>query len=78
MAVTRGGAPVVVVGAGLSGLSCALHLLGAGREVVVLEREAHPGGRAGRMADAQLASSRRTSGMSRPSSQTTGSVPSWP
>ncbi len=41
--------PVVVVGAGLSGLSCALHLLGAGREVVVVEREDHPGGRAGRL-----------------------------
>ncbi len=41
--------PVVVVGAGLSGLSCALHLLGAGREVVVVERGDHPGGRAGRL-----------------------------
>ncbi|MEU3017952.1 phytoene desaturase family protein [Nocardiopsis sp. NPDC007018] len=40
---------MVVVGAGLSGLSCALHLLGAGREVVVVEREDHPGGRAGRL-----------------------------
>ena len=40
---------VVVVGAGLSGLSCALHLLGAGHDVVVLEREDHPGGRAGRI-----------------------------
>ncbi|QRN81636.1 MAG: phytoene desaturase [Nocardiopsis sp. BM-2018] len=39
---------MVVVGAGLSGLSCALHLLGAGRDVVVVEREDHPGGRAGR------------------------------
>lgn len=38
---------VVVVGAGLAGLSAALHLRGAGREVVVLEREAVPGGRAG-------------------------------
>ncbi len=45
----RGRGPVVVVGAGLSGLACALHLLGAGREVVVVEREAHPGGRAGRL-----------------------------
>lgn len=41
--------PVVVVGAGLSGLACALHLLGAGRDVVVLERDEHPGGRAGRL-----------------------------
>lgn len=38
---------VVVVGAGLAGLAAALHLRGAGREVVVLEREAVPGGRAG-------------------------------
>jgi phytoene desaturase len=41
---------VVVVGAGLGGLACALHLAGAGREVTVLEREAVPGGRAGRLA----------------------------
>ncbi|MFJ2899758.1 phytoene desaturase family protein [Streptomyces sp. NPDC087218] len=40
---------VVVVGAGLSGLACALHLLGAGRRVTVVERDAHPGGRAGRV-----------------------------
>ncbi|MHA6630119.1 phytoene desaturase family protein [Pseudonocardia sichuanensis] len=40
---------VVVVGAGLAGLSAALHLLGAGRRVTVLEREEHPGGRAGRL-----------------------------
>ena len=39
---------VVVVGAGLSGLACALHLLGAGRRVTVVERDAGPGGRAGR------------------------------
>lgn len=39
---------VVVVGAGLSGLACALHLLGAGRRVTLVEREAGPGGRAGR------------------------------
>lgn len=38
---------VVVVGAGLSGLSAALHLLGAGRSVTVVEREDIPGGRAG-------------------------------
>ncbi|PRX49542.1 phytoene desaturase [Prauserella shujinwangii] len=36
---------VVVIGAGLAGLSAALHLLGAGREVTVLEREPHVGGR---------------------------------
>jgi phytoene desaturase len=38
---------VVVVGAGFSGLSTALHLLGAGRRVTVVERGDHPGGRAG-------------------------------
>ncbi|MGV9314930.1 phytoene desaturase family protein [Streptomyces sp. NPDC003691] len=40
---------VVVVGAGLSGLACALHLLGAGRRVTVVERDGGPGGRAGRV-----------------------------
>ncbi|MBO0871318.1 MAG: phytoene desaturase, partial [Micromonosporaceae bacterium] len=40
---------VVVVGAGLGGLACALHLAAAGREVTILEREAVPGGRAGRL-----------------------------
>src|SRR5882757_1841618 len=38
---------VVVVGAGLGGLSAALRLAGAGRQVTVLERELVPGGRAG-------------------------------
>ncbi|MGC4856508.1 phytoene desaturase family protein [Micromonospora sp. DT4] len=41
---------VVVVGAGLGGLACALHLAGSGRQVSVLEREPVPGGRAGRLA----------------------------
>ncbi|WP_197321997.1 phytoene desaturase family protein [Saccharomonospora sp. NB11] len=36
---------VVVVGAGLAGLSAALHLTGAGRRVTVLERAPEPGGR---------------------------------
>lgn len=40
---------VVVVGAGLAGLSAALHLLGAGRRVTVVERDPLPGGRAGRL-----------------------------
>ena len=40
-------ARVVVVGAGLGGLSCALRLAGAGADVTVLERDAVPGGRAG-------------------------------
>ncbi|MGB9303380.1 MAG: phytoene desaturase family protein, partial [Mycobacterium sp.] len=39
---------VVVVGAGLSGLSAALHLAGRGRAVTVLDRGEHPGGRVGR------------------------------
>jgi phytoene desaturase len=39
---------VVIVGAGLGGLSAALRLAGAGRRVTMLEREAVPGGRAGR------------------------------
>jgi phytoene desaturase len=40
---------VVVVGAGLAGLACALHLAATGRQVTVLERESVPGGRAGRL-----------------------------
>ena len=42
---------VVVVGAGLGGLSAALHLAGAGRHVTVVEREAVPGGRCGLIQD---------------------------
>jgi phytoene desaturase len=40
---------IVVVGAGLAGLSAALRLRGAGRDVTVVERAAGPGGRAGRV-----------------------------
>jgi phytoene desaturase len=38
---------VVVVGAGLAGLSAAIHLAAAGRKVTILERELVPGGRNG-------------------------------
>ena len=40
---------VVVVGAGLGGLACALYLAAAGRQVTVVERAPVPGGRAGRL-----------------------------
>ena len=40
---------VVVVGAGLAGLSAALHLAGRGRAVTVVDRAQHPGGRVGRL-----------------------------
>jgi phytoene desaturase len=40
---------VVVVGAGLAGLSAALQLAGRGREVTVVERDTVPGGRVGRI-----------------------------
>jgi phytoene desaturase len=49
MRTIRGrGDHIVVVGAGLAGLSAALHLAGRGRAITVVEREAWPGGRAGR------------------------------
>ena len=38
---------IVVVGAGLGGLSAACHLAGAGHDVTVIERDSGPGGRAG-------------------------------
>jgi phytoene desaturase len=50
-AVTGPTERVVVVGAGLGGLSAALHLAGAGRQVTVLERAGVPGGRCGLIAE---------------------------
>jgi phytoene desaturase len=41
---------VVIVGAGLGGLACALRLAGTGRQVTVLERADVPGGRMGQLA----------------------------
>ena len=38
---------VLIVGAGIAGLSTALRLAGAGRKVTILERESFPGGRNG-------------------------------
>ena len=49
-------AQTVVVGAGLAGLSAAIHLAGAGRDVVVVEAEAVPGGRWARSRPAATAS----------------------
>lgn len=46
---------VVIVGAGLAGLSAAMRLAGAGRKVTVLERESVPGGRAGLINDTGFA-----------------------
>ncbi len=40
---------IVIVGAGLGGLSAALRLAGAGRQVTVVEREDVPGGRTGQL-----------------------------
>ncbi|MBE7190072.1 phytoene desaturase family protein [Jatrophihabitans endophyticus] len=43
---------VVVIGAGLSGLSAACHLSGRGDDVTVLERTSGPGGRSGQLREA--------------------------
>jgi phytoene desaturase len=45
---------VVIVGAGLAGLSAAMRLAGAGRNVTVIERESIPGGELGELATAAL------------------------
>lgn len=45
--VTGPSSRVVIVGAGLGGLSAAMRLAAAGREVTVIEREPVPGGRCG-------------------------------
>jgi phytoene desaturase len=42
---------VVVIGAGLGGLGCALRLQGAGHDVVVLDQRDRPGGRAHQITD---------------------------
>ena len=42
---SRTSAPVVVIGAGLTGLSCAIHLKKAGIPVKILEASDQPGGR---------------------------------
>ena len=42
---------IVIVGAGLGGLACAIRLAGAGRQVTVLERASGPGGRCGQIID---------------------------
>ena len=47
--ISKSSGEVVVIGAGLAGLAAALHLAGRGRAVTVVEREAFPGGRAGRL-----------------------------
>ena len=39
--------PILVIGAGLGGLSAAIHLASAGKQVVVLEQNATPGGKMG-------------------------------
>jgi phytoene desaturase len=46
---SAGAKRVVVIGAGLGGIAAACHLTGRGHDVTVVERDAVPGGRAGRV-----------------------------
>ena len=43
--------PVIIIGAGIGGLSAAIHLAAAGREVLVLEQNDSPGGKMGELRD---------------------------
>lgn len=52
MAATVDGMRVLVVGAGLAGLTCAQHLMRRGHRVVVLDKGRAPGGRASTRVDA--------------------------
>jgi len=45
---------VVVIGAGLGGLSAAAHLTNRGHEITIFERASVPGGRAGLVVAAAL------------------------
>ncbi|MGL4304573.1 MAG: phytoene desaturase family protein [Mycobacteriaceae bacterium] len=45
--LAKHGNKIVIVGAGLSGLSAGLHLLGSGREVTILEKNSEVGGKVG-------------------------------
>ena len=42
--------PVLVIGAGVAGITAATHLANAGMHVIVLEKDLTPGGRCGRFA----------------------------
>jgi phytoene desaturase len=41
--------PIIIIGAGIGGLSAAIHLASAGREVVIFEQSAKPGGKMSRL-----------------------------
>ena len=41
--------PIIIIGAGVGGLSAAIHLAAAGKEVIILEQNAEPGGKMSRM-----------------------------